>query len=165
MSDRRNIVEEILEIRERRKSDIPSNELFMRLMEVEHAYKKRRPDDKELLRYFPIGAVACIEAYFRLAIKTLIDSGEPYLTNSQDIMPKSNVGFDVLKALHGKSITIGDIISHSVPISCLTHIVSHMSKLMGNDFIKATSVIHDKWAVEIEGKPKQPILLEAKILF
>lgn len=161
MSDRRNIVEEILEIRGRRKSDIPSDELFLRLLHVEHTYKERNPENKELLRYFPIAVVACMETYFRLAIKKLIDSGEPYLANSQSIMPKANVGFDVLKALHGQSITIGDVISHSIPISSLTHLASHMSKLMGIEFLKEVSLIHSRWAVEVLKQPKQPILLEA----
>ncbi len=161
MSDRRNIVEEILEIRGRRKSDIPSGELFLRLLHIEHTYKERNPENKELLRYFPIAVVACMETYFRLAIKKLIDSGEPYLANSQSIMPKANVGFDVLKALHGQSITIGDVISHSIPISSLTHLASHMSKLMGIEFLKEVSLIHSRWAFEVLKQPKQPILLEA----
>lgn len=160
MTNHRNIVEEILEIRGRRKSDIPRGELFLRLLHVEHAYRERNPENKELLRYFPIAVVACMETYFRLAIKKLIDSGEPYLTNSQAIMPKTNVGFDVLKALHGQSITIGDVISHSIPISSLTHLSSHMSKLMGVEFLKEVSLIHSRWAVEVLKQPKQPILLE-----
>ncbi len=165
MTDRRNIVEEILAIRERRKSDIPQGELFLRLLHVEHAYQERGPENKELLRYFPIAVVACMETYFRLAIKNLIDSGEPYLTNSQAIMPKANIGFEVLKALHGHSITIGDIISHSVKISSLTHLASHMSKLMGVEFLKEVSLIHDRWAVEVLKQPNQPILLEADNTF
>jgi uncharacterized protein YecT (DUF1311 family) len=161
MANRRNIVEEILEIRGRRKSDIPGGELFLRLLHVEHAYKERDPENKELLRYFPIAVVACMETYFRLAIKKLIDSGEPYLENSQAIMPKANVGFDILKALHGQSITIGDVISHSISISNLAHLASHMSKLLGAEFLKEVSLVHSRWAVEVLKQPKQPILLEA----
>jgi len=165
MADRRNIVEEILEIRGRRKSDIPGGELFIRLLYIEHAYKKRDPENKELLRYFPIAIVACMETYFRLAIKKLIDSGEPYLTNSQTIMPKANIGFDILKALHGQSITIGDVISHSISINNLTHLASHMSRLLGVEFLKELSLIHSRWAVEVLKQPKQPILLEADNTF
>lgn len=161
MTDRRNIVEEILAVRNRRKSDIPQGELFLRLLHVEHAYQERDSENKELLRYFPIAVVACMETYFRLAIKQLIDSGEPYLTNSQSIMPKTNVGFDVLKALHGQSITIGDVISHSVSISNLTYLASHMSKLMGFEFLKEVSQIQDRWAIEVLKQPKRPILPDA----
>ena len=165
MTDRKKIVEEILEIRGRRKSDLPSGELFLRLLQVEHAYKERNPENKELLRYFPIAIVACMETYFRLAIKNLIDSGEPYLTNSQAIMPKANVGFDVLKALHGQSITIGEVIRYSIPISSLAHLESHLSKLMGVEFLKEVSLIHSRWSVEVLKQPKQPILLEAANTF
>lgn len=165
MADRRNIVEEILEISGRRKSDIPTGELFIRLLFIEHAYKERNPENKELLRYFPIAIVACMEAYFRLAIKKLIDSGEPYLTNSQAIMPKANIGFDVLKALHGQSITIGDIISHSISINNLAQLDSNISRLLGIEFLKKLSLIQSRWAVEVLKQPKQPILLDAQNTF
>jgi hypothetical protein len=163
MVDHKINVEEILKIRSRRINDSPETELLRRLIFIQDAYKKRDPDNQELLRYFPIAIVACIESYFRLAIKEIIDSGEPYLSNSQEIVSKMNTGFEVLKALHGQSITIGDIISHSIPISSLSHLDSHMTKLLGFDFLQKMSQIHDRWTVEVLGKSKQPILIDAKI--
>lgn len=165
MPNRKNIVEEILEIRARRKSDIPGGELFLRLLFVEQAYRERDKENKELLRYFPIAVVACIETYFRLAIKKLIDFGEPFLTNSQAIMPKGNVGFDALRALHGQSITIGDIISHSVSISSLSHLTSYISKLMDRDFLKEVSLVHSRWAVEVLKEQDTPIIQNADKTF
>lgn len=165
MSNRRNIVKEIIEIKSRRKTDIPGSELFLRLLRVESSYQQRDKENKELLKYFPIAVVACIEMYFRLVIKKLIDFGEPYLSNSEVVMPKGNVGFELLKALHGQSITIGDIISHSVPISNLSHLSSHMSKLMDIDFLKEVSLVHNRWEVEVLNKPSVPIIQEADSTF
>jgi uncharacterized protein YecT (DUF1311 family) len=80
-------------------------------------------------------------------------------------MPKANVGFDILKSLHGRSITIGELISHSISISNLTHLASHMTKLLGVEFLKEISLIHGRWDVEVLKKPKQPILIEAEKTF
>ena len=43
--------------------------------------KKFRP---ELLKYFPIGAVACLEGYFRAVLRDLIDSGSPYRERTEN---------------------------------------------------------------------------------
>jgi uncharacterized protein YecT (DUF1311 family) len=115
-----------------------------------------------MLRYFPIAAIACIEAFFRLSIKKLIDSGEPYLSNSESILPKNNISYEVLKGLVGQSITIGDLIAYSVSISSLTQLSGCMDKLMDCDFLKEISQVHDRWAVEVEKQPKSPILAEAE---
>ena len=165
MPDRRNIVEEIIAARGRRNSDIPQAELFLRLLDVEHVYGKRDPENKELLRYFPIAVVACMEAYFRLTIKQLIDSGEPYLTNAQALMSKARVSFEILKGLHGQTITTGDVIAHSVSISNLTHVASHISQLMACDFLKEVAQVHNRWDVEVNKKPKLPIISSAESTF
>ena len=52
MSDRRNIVEEILEIRGRRKFDIPSRELFLRLLHVEEFRVKPKRNLGSNLDYY-----------------------------------------------------------------------------------------------------------------
>ena len=98
MQTKKKVVDEILAVRQRRMSDLPSAELFLRLVWLENAYENRDKDNKELLKYFPIAIVACLETFFRLTIKKVVDSGEPYLSNSQKIMQKNNVGFDFLKA-------------------------------------------------------------------
>lgn len=158
MSKTRKIVDEILSVRERRKSDFPQTELFMRLSKIESAYSRRDKNNEELNRYFPIAAVACIESYFRLVIARLIDSGEPYLSNAQSIMPRNNNGYDVLKALHGRTVSIGDVIGHSVPLSRLHRIDSAMSDLLEIKYLNELRETHDRWEVEVKGMPSTPII-------
>ena len=137
----------------------------MRLRQLEIAYQTRDEDNKELLRYFPIAVVACKEAYFRLAIKELIDSGNPYLANAQSLVSRSHIGFEVLSGLHGQSITIGDVIGHSVSISSLTHVSSHMNQLIGGDFLRNVTKVHDRYAVEVDNKKKSPIISDPDATF
>ena len=59
---RRKVIQDIFTARKRRRFHHSGRELFVRLHDVEGAYKKCDPENKELLRYFPIAVVACIES-------------------------------------------------------------------------------------------------------
>lgn len=89
----------------------------------------------ELLRYFPIAYIACIESYFRSAIKELIDFGEPYSNNSlkfDDIRFK----IDSVFAIANKTVSVGEFIAHLLPLKNLRTINAQMSVLIGEDFLK-----------------------------
>ena len=165
MDKSRNVVEEIMEIKSRRPSDSFYIELDSRLLYLEGAYKDRENIDRELWRYFPISIVSCSEAFFRLAIKQLIDAGEPYVTNSKDLLGNRRVDFGILKALHGQSITIGDIAGHLVSMNNLNQISEVMTKLLGHDFLNEVSQAYDRWAVEIGKESKKPIISDADLTF
>lgn len=158
MSDRRDVIREILEARGRRSCDLPTPELYLRLQRLQNAYEHRDENNKELLKYFPIALIACLESYFRLTIKHLIDSDGPYLSNAESLVSKGQFGFEVVKALHGKALTVGDVIAHSISISSLSHIDSHMSSLMGINFLEKVALVHDRWNVEVKNQPKVPII-------
>ena len=57
-----------------------------------------------------------------MAIKELIDAGEPYLTNAEKPASSAKLDFAVLRAVHGKAITVGELVAHSVQLSRLDHI-------------------------------------------
>ena len=152
------IINDIFAKQERRKTNLTSAEVYLRLTLLEYSYDYRNTEDKELLKYFPIAIVACLETFFRLSIKQIIDFGEPYLSNAESILPKTNIGFDVLKGLHGDAITIGDVISHSISVSNLGHIVSNLNNLLKIDFINEVSNVKDRWAIEIDKQPDEPII-------
>ena len=156
--DGRRIIKEILAVRRNLRFRRPGTELFSRLGDIERTYQRFNPELKELLRYFPIALVACIESYFRLMIKELIDSGEPYLTNSRNILRKEKYDFDILKGLHGQTITIGDVISHHLSISDLNHIIGAMGPIMDCDFPERLSHVYDRREVKIKKNPMQPII-------
>lgn len=165
MASKRNIVEEILEIRQRRKWGEPGSEIFIRLSDLQTAFENVDRSDEEIIKYFPIALVACIESYFRMAIKQLIDIGDPYLTNAKEYFQKSNLSFEILYALHGKTITIGDLVSHSISINNLSQIMSFMEKILDENFKEALSAVKDRWEVEVEKQPEKPILSDAHETF
>ncbi|MDO9183813.1 MAG: HEPN domain-containing protein [Bacteriovorax sp.] len=158
MGRTKDIVREIAEVRERRRFGFAMTELVYRLHELEDSFKRFDKSNKELIRYYPVAIVACMEGYFRLAIKEIIDRGEPYISNAEKLASTIKIDFSVLHAVHGKEITVGELISHSVPLSRLDHIEHILSNLLGNSFLHGIRVTTDRYSHEIYGKPLVPIL-------
>ena len=82
------------------------SELPMRLFALEHAFKRHDESERELIRYLPVALIACVEGYFRMAIKDLVDSGEPYLTNAEKPASSLKLDFSLIRAVHGKAIRV-----------------------------------------------------------
>lgn len=155
MSKGRDVIKEILAKRTRLKKGSSRWEQF----ELRHdaqidafdyikADIKGNPDFKyELLRYFPIGAVASMEGYFRLVIRDVIDFGEPYLSNVEKIKDVRFAARNVL-AIYGKKITLGELISHFLSLNSLEDINNYLSILLGLDFLQELS----KFRFELEGE-------------
>lgn len=156
--DGRKIIDQILSVRSRLRFERREAELFARLTAIKSSYERGDPVASELLRYYPTALVACVESYFRLAIKELIDSGEPYLAHSRQLLRREGFDFDILMGLHGETITIGEVISHHPSISSLGHVVAAMETVLGTDFRRALAEVYDRWNVEIRKKPRRPII-------
>jgi len=166
MKKTKDTICKIIDVRNRRLTDHANSELSYRLFKLESAFEKRIGLELELLKYFPVSIVTCIEGYFRLAIKNLIDAGEPYLSNARklasgsDSEKKINLEFDAVKALHSKQISIGELIAYTVPLSNFDQIKKYMDDILNKDFVKELSSVTNRWEHEINGKPKAPILAE-----
>jgi Lysozyme inhibitor LprI len=170
MGRTRDIIQEIADIRQRRRFDSTMFELSMRLFALERTFKKldKIELDKiesEVFRYFPVALIACVEGYFRMAIKDLIDAGEPYLSNAEKPASSIKLDFSVLRAVHGKTITVGELVAHSVQLSRLEHIEAALSSLLGTSFLQALRATTNRWAHEVKGEPATPILTEPDKVF
>jgi uncharacterized protein YecT (DUF1311 family) len=139
-------------------------ELSFRLTEIEGAFARYDTTNEELLRYFPVALIACVEAYFRMVVRQLVDDGEPYLANAERLSAVK-LDFDALRAIHGKSVTVGELIAHAFPLSRLDHVGSAMSSLLGIDFLRELRTVADRWEHEIVGKPKVPILADPDLVY
>ena len=158
MSRTRDIIQEIADIRERRRFGSAMAELPLRLFALEQAFKDHDKSQSELTRYFPVALIACVEGYFRMAIKDLIDAGEPFLTNAEKPASSLKLDFSVLRAVHGKTITVGELVAHSVAISRLEHIESSLTSLLGAGFLQSLRTTTDRWAHEVRGESPALIL-------
>lgn len=110
MGRTRDIIEEIAEVRGRRQFSSAMAELPSRLFALEHSFKIYGKSNTELIRYFPVALIACVEGYFRMVIRELVDTGEPYLSNAEKPAASIKLDFTTLRAIHGKEITVGELI-------------------------------------------------------
>ncbi len=155
MSKGRDIIKEIIAKRTRLKKGSNRWEQFRirnwaqrEALNYIKANIKGTPDFKyELLRYFPIGAIAIIEGYFRLAIRDIIDFGEPYLSNVEKIKDIRFTARNVL-AIYGERITLGELISHFLSLNSLEDINNYLSILLDLDFLQELS----KFRFDLDGK-------------
>jgi uncharacterized protein YecT (DUF1311 family) len=125
----------------------------------------------ELMKHFPIAMVAYMESLFREYIKELIDFGYPYSENAKDFN-KSEIKFDfqIVTEIQSKTISVGDFISHFLPLSNLENINYTMTTLIGKDFLNNKDFLHslksvvDSWPDD-ENKIYEPILKNASAVY
>ena len=157
---KRNYVEEILSIRLRNELNPRWGGALIQLQALEHGLQKAADFPPDIVRYFPIAMVAIMEAYFRSAIKELIDFGPPFSENaagfdkSKDLPPD----FGTVLAIQGKTITVGDLVAHLLPFKSLEDIDRNMSTIIGQSFLEKLKGTQDRWAIEVEGSTPKPIV-------
>src|SRR6266550_1452233 len=86
------------------------------------------PVRAEFLRHFPVAIIAALEGYLRLVIRDLIDSGPPFITNAHGF---KNIRFDmtVVEAIGRSTISLGDFVSHLLPLKSVESITNSFSTL------------------------------------
>lgn len=87
----------------------------------------------ELRKYFPIATVACVETYFRLCFRDMIDHGEPFSENAKAF---KDIPFKIesVLAIQAKKVSLGDFVAHLLPVKNARNIFENMSILLGKDF-------------------------------
>jgi uncharacterized protein YecT (DUF1311 family) len=99
----------------------------------------------------PIGIVACIEGFFRAAVRAFFDAGDLFAARAADLPQarEMKVDFDVLRAIHGRRISAGELVAHVVPLNNLENVNSVISTLIGRDFFEQVKTAHSRWRVEV----------------
>ncbi|MEK7725317.1 MAG: lysozyme inhibitor LprI family protein [Acidobacteriota bacterium] len=150
---KRDYVEEILSKKERTKYNERDNILYDRIRAldsvVEHCYKiidttsdplrigiasTNLKENGELHKYIPIGIIACVESYFRSTVKELIDIGSPFSDKASNLR-EIKFDFTVVQAIEGRKVSVGDFLSHLIPMKSFDDISSTLGVLTGKDFL------------------------------
>ena len=165
MTNKRDLIAEIEEIRQRLDGIYPVTIPF-RMLWIARAFRSSPEIDPEFLRYVPIGTVACIEGFFRSAVKECIDAGGQFKNNARRLSQVRDLraDFDILDAVHGRRISIGEFFAHQVSINRLSQIDAIMSTIIGTSFLKRLTSVHSRWDVEMKGKPQKPIITEPGVV-
>jgi Lysozyme inhibitor LprI len=134
MSAKRDFVAEIEEIRDRTGPSDWDNGITKLLFLCTQTKKLEK--ESEELAYFPVASIAAIETYFRWEIRRLIDFGSAqYINNFRLDESPLRISQDLVVALHGKRVTIGELVAHSVRLNNLDAISKTMGQLLQTDFL------------------------------
>lgn len=102
------------------------------------------PDDSELLRYFPVSLVATLEATYRTVVKELIDEGEPYFSRVQKIVKELTFNYEVIIALQGRALTVGEVVAYQLPFNNIKNIFSTLDNLLDGNSSKLLANVKRK---------------------
>jgi len=164
---RRNYIEDILSVRLRSELSPRWGSASLRLLALDVALQNLRESASELIKYFPIGVVAVLEAFFRSAIAELVDHGPPYSENAACFEKDKGLRLDfaLVLAIQGKKITLGELVGHLVPCKSLEDIDRNMSTVLQTSFLERLTTTTDRWAVEVEGAERNPIIQDVARIF
>jgi hypothetical protein len=157
MSDKKISVKNILEVKARSRHQQASIELIHRLHELQSSYKKIDKNNLELLKYFPVAIVACVEAYFKMAIKELVDKRKDLMLNAIQHV-KQRFDIETAVSLNGNEITLGDLVAHSCSYSKFDSIESSVSKILNKSFAVELRSVQNTYRNTFYDEPLQPIL-------
>jgi uncharacterized protein YecT (DUF1311 family) len=102
--------------------------------------------------FVPIRLVTMLEVFARSWIAMLVDAGEPYVQRAGELVGGSvKFDFGVVRALAGKQISVGELISHSVSINQLSDLEAIFTTLAGTKIFPAIANLPDRWGSEIDG--------------
>lgn len=87
----------------------------------------------ELFRYIPIGSLACLEGWFRIAVADLIDGNSGYRRNAEGFRELKYEVRDIL-AVQGKYLTGGELVAHMLPMNRLSDVSGALTLIIGKDF-------------------------------
>jgi uncharacterized protein YecT (DUF1311 family) len=110
-------------------------------------------------QFIVIRLVTILEVFTREWAARIIDAGDPYATRGADLVKGTlKIDFALARALVGKEVSFGELVSHELPVNGVGDIDRVFSRLMDTPLFNHLQSVVDRWAVRIEGKPSTPIM-------
>jgi len=114
---------------------------------------------KELIaNLLPARIVTLVEVFCRYWIQKLIDHGPPYVERAASLKVDVKYDLQLVHSLQGQTVTLGFLISNSVPLSSITSIAAIFSALIGQDFFNWLKVVRSREALEDDEDDGAPII-------
>src|SRR5260370_23201662 len=127
----RDRVGEILDLKGRQQE---RGLLITRLEHLRRSWIEHRTD-AQTSDFVPIRIVTLIEVFTRAWLAELIDHGSPFVENAASLAKTLSLKFDfaVSMAIQGRTISLGDLVAHSVSTNRIDDIAYNFSTFMGPD--------------------------------
>ena len=153
---------EILEIKSRGQQHAAG--LHYELRSLAKSWNDFPPKDSPTAAFFPIRAVTLIEVFTRAWIATFVDFGKPYVERAITFTKNVKLDYDLVREIQGRTITLGDIIGHSLSLNTFGQVAGAFETLIEEHFVPRIAKAVDRWEVEVEGKAPVPIVSDAEAM-
>jgi hypothetical protein len=139
----RDRIEELLSIKQRagKYKRVPTYGDLVTLRTFWEQNKQHSSPASELI---PVRIVTLIEVFLRYWIQVLVDHGAPFVERAAKLNANIKYDFAIARSLQGGSISLGELIAHSVSLSQLETVASTFSALLGEDLFVALARVRDR---------------------
>lgn len=110
-------------------------------------------------QFIVIRLVTILEVFTRDWAARIIDAGDPYATRGADLVKGTlKIDFALARALVGKELSFGELVSHELPLNGVGDIDRVFSRLLDKSFFSHLEGVVDRWAIKVERTPPTPIM-------
>lgn len=149
-------IDKILEWKARRGRSSFSGELLSKVDELAHAWEKIDPDEG-FADFVPVRLCTIVEVYVRETVREVVDSSPTYLDRAEPLLKNAKFDFLIAKQLHGRRVTMGDIVAHSISASDLEHIISIYETLLPG-YRSGLATVYARWIENRDQGQTEPII-------
>jgi uncharacterized protein YecT (DUF1311 family) len=125
---------------------------------LDDAWKGSLKDQPVAAELVPARIVTVLEVFFRDWVEQLVDHGPPYLERAATLRLDLKFDFALASNLRGGTITLGQLVAHSISTSRLESIKAALDTLVADDLFIRVSQVSKRWDVEVLGNPPNPII-------
>lgn len=108
--------------------------------------------------FFPIRLVTSLEVYTREQVAKLIDHGEPYISRARELTVDFKFDYELTRALVGKSITFGELMSHAMPLNGVADLDKVFKTLLEKPLVLLLTGVSHSVYFDSEEAPSLPII-------
>ena len=134
------------------------------LHDLKSAWNAQEKNKELIAKLLPARIVTLIEVFCRYWIQKLIDQGSPYEERVADLKVDIKYDFALARNFHGRSISIGLLISRSLSLPGVSSVDSVFSKLLDLNFFIWLSQVKRRRDLELEDEEIFPIVRDKAAL-
>ena len=157
-------VEQIIEKKARRARWWSRRDVSAHIDDLTRSWQQNRQDIGPFQDFIPMRLATLLEVFTRELVREIIDTGSPYVERAAQISKGAKLDFVFAMNLHGKKISLGEFVSHSLSLNGISQITSVLESLLPG-YREQLASVQDRWAVEMNGQPERPIISDIDKLF
>jgi uncharacterized protein YecT (DUF1311 family) len=108
--------------------------------------------------FYVIRTVTLLGVFTRRNLADLIDHDRRFTDRAIELSRYVKIDFALIRDIQGRTITLGDILAHSVPVNSFGQIVEHFETILERPVRPLLETTVDRWETEVRKMPRAPIV-------